>query len=279
MFLIKSLPEITHITQQLRQVGKTIGFVPTMGALHAGHLQLLQTARQQNDIVCCSIFVNPIQFNNPEDYQHYPRVVDEDVRLLEEINCDYLFLPSAADMYPKPLGLTFSFGSLETVMEGAFRPGHFSGVAAVVSKLFHLVNPHKAYFGQKDLQQFAIIRQLVTDLNFNLELVCHPVIREADGLAMSSRNRRLTEPERREAVQLYKALTLAGQGLQTKTVAEVKAEVAAYLQAYKLIRLEYFEVVDAQTLQPLQTPDSTNGIALCIGAYLGQVRLIDNIII
>ena len=279
MYLIESLPEIKQLSQQLRQAGQTIGFVPTMGALHAGHLQLLQTARADNDVVCCSIFVNPIQFNNTEDYQRYPRVVAEDVRILEEIRCDYLFLPAAADMYPKPLGLSFHFGDLETVMEGAFRPGHFSGVATVVSKLFHLVSPHKAYFGQKDLQQYAIIRQLVRDLNFNLDLVCHPIIRENDGLAMSSRNRRLSEPERQEAVQLYRALTLAQEWLQTKSVAEVKAAVAAYLQDYKHVRLEYFEVADASSLQPLATPDSSHGIALCIAAYLGSIRLIDNIII
>jgi pantoate--beta-alanine ligase len=279
MHLIESLSEIQHISQQLRQAGKTIGLVPTMGALHAGHQQLLQTARRENDVVVCSIFVNPIQFNNDEDYQRYPRVLQQDARLLEEIGCDYLFAPAAAHMYPQPLGLSFHFGSLETVMEGQFRPGHFSGVAAVVSKLFHLVNPHKAYFGQKDLQQYAIVQRLVEDLNFNLTLVCHPIIRESDGLAMSSRNRRLTEPERREAVELYKALTLARQGLPTKSVAEVKAAVAAYLLAFPHVRLEYFEIADAVSLQPLAHPQSPNGIALCIAAYLGGVRLIDNIII
>ena len=279
MHLIESLSEIKQLTQKARASGKTIGFVPTMGALHAGHLELLHRARAENDLVCCSIFVNPIQFNNPEDYQHYPRVINEDARQLETTGCDYLFLPAAADMYPRPIALSIHFGALETVMEGKFRPGHFSGVAAVVSKLFHLVNPHKAYFGQKDLQQCAVVRQLVEDLNFNLELVCHPIIREADGLAMSSRNRRLTEPERRQAVQLYTALTLARHWLQTKPVADVKAAVAAYLQDYNLIELEYFEVADAASLQPLATAASSNGLALCIAAYLGRIRLIDNIII
>jgi pantoate--beta-alanine ligase len=250
-----------------------------MGALHAGHLQLLQTARAENQMVCCSIFVNPIQFNNAEDYQRYPRVVEADIRILEAHQCDYLFLPKAGEMYPQPLGLSFHFGDLETVMEGQFRPGHFSGVAAVVSKLFHLVNPHKAYFGQKDLQQYLIIRRLVEDLNFNLELVCHPIIRESDGLAMSSRNRRLGEPERREAVHLYKSLTLAREWLQTKSVAEVKTAVAQYLAGFAHIRLEYFEVADAVSLQPLATAQSPNGVALCIAAYLGSIRLIDNIII
>jgi pantoate--beta-alanine ligase len=279
MYVIQSLPEIKLISQQLRQAGKTIGFVPTMGALHAGHLQLLQTARSQTDVVICSIFINPIQFNNAEDFQLYPRVVAADTQELEAVGCDYLFLPQVADMYPRPLGLSFHFGTLETVMEGQYRPGHFSGVAAVVSKLFHLVNPHKAYFGQKDLQQYAIIQRLVQDLNFNLELVRHPIIRESDGLAMSSRNRRLGEPERRQAVQLYRALTLAREWLQTKSVAEVKAAVAAYLQDFEHVRLEYFEVADAETLEPLAVPQSPNGVALCIAAYLGAVRLIDNMII
>jgi pantoate--beta-alanine ligase len=279
MYLIESLSQIVTLSQQIRQSGKTLGFVPTMGALHAGHLQLLQTAQAQNDVVCCSIFVNPIQFNNAEDYHRYPRVIEADVRLLEEHQCDYLFLPAAAGMYPQPLGLSFNFGSLETVMEGRYRPGHFSGVAAVVSKLFHLVNPHKAYFGQKDLQQYAIIQRLVQDLNFNLELVCHPIIRESDGLAMSSRNRRLNEPERREAVQLYKALQLAQAGLPTKTVAGVKAAVAAYLRDFKHIKLEYFEIADSVSLQPVEVADGSRSLALCIAAYLGDVRLIDNIII
>lgn len=279
MYVIESLSEIKNISQQIRLAGQSLGFVPTMGALHAGHLQLLQTARTENQVVCCSIFVNPIQFNNAEDYQRYPRVVEDDIRILEENQCDYLFLPQAADMYPRPLGLSFQFGQLETVMEGRFRPGHFSGVAAVVSKLFHLVNPHKAYFGQKDLQQYLIIRRLVEDLNFNLELVCHPIIRESDGLAMSSRNRRLSEPERRQAVELYKSLTLARQWLQTKTVAEVKAAVADYLAGFEHIRLEYFEVADAESLQPLAAAQSSQGVALCIAAYLGSVRLIDNMII
>jgi pantoate--beta-alanine ligase len=279
MYVIESLAEIKNISQQIRRAGKTLGFVPTMGALHAGHLQLLQTARAENQVVCCSIFVNPIQFNNADDYQHYPRVVEADIRVLEENQCDFLFLPKAADMYPRPLGLSFHFGALETVMEGQFRPGHFSGVAAVVSKLFHLVNPHKAYFGQKDLQQYLIIRRLVEDLNFNLELVCHPIIRENDGLAMSSRNRRLSEPERRQAVELYKSLTLARQWLQTKSVTEVKAAVADYLKRFAYIRLEYFEVADAADLQPLAAAESPNGVALCIAAYLGGIRLIDNIIV
>jgi len=261
---------------QLRISGETIGFVPTMGALHAGHLQLLRAAARQNSVTVCSIFVNPTQFNNAEDYRLYPRLLEEDLRLLEAENCDYLFSPTAADMYPEEVQLKFNFGSLEQVMEGEFRPGHFNGVATVVSKLFHLVHPHKAYFGQKDLQQYTILDQLVRDLNFDVEMVCHPVVREEDGLAMSSRNRRLTSEQRAAAVHLYKALTLAAELLKSEEIPQVKEAVADYLSRFDLIQLEYFEIVDVKTLQPLAQLNQQASTALCIAAYLGDIRLIDN---
>ncbi len=183
-------------------------------------------------------------------------------------------------MYPDKAKIRFSFGDLETVMEGAHRPGHFNGVALIVSKLFHVVQPHKAYFGQKDLQQFAIIKQLVTDLNFNLELVCYPIVREQDGLAMSSRNRRLTELQRQAAPQLYKALQLAEKMLKENgRVKAVKSAVNAWLEDYPEIKLEYFEIADALTLQPLKEVNSNRETALCIAAFLGEIRLIDNVLI
>jgi len=279
MHVITSLSEIKKQTAQLRSAGKTIGFVPTMGALHAGHLQLLQTAAGQNHITVCSIFVNPTQFNNAEDYRLYPRTLDEDARVLEAEQCDILFAPTAAEMYPEAAQLKFDFGPLEQVMEGKYRPGHFNGVATVVSKLFHLVNPHRAYFGQKDLQQYTILNQMVQDLNFNLELVCHPIIREADGLAMSSRNRRLTAEQRAIAVHLYKALNLASELLKTETIPQVKETVAGYLSQFNQIQLEYLEIVDVKTLQPLTQLNKQAGTALCIAAYLGDIRLIDNVIL
>lgn len=278
MQIITTAAAIKEQTGQFRSSGQTIGFVPTMGALHAGHLQLLQTAAAENDITICSIFVNPTQFNNAEDFKLYPRLLQADAMVLNEHNCQILFAPEVPAMYPEPLQLKFDFGDLERVMEGAFRPGHFTGVAAVVSKLFHLIKPHKAYFGQKDLQQFAIINRLVTDLSFDLELVCHPIVREPDGLAMSSRNRRLTETERQAAVHLYKALQIAHALLPHKNSAQIKDTVAEYLQPFDLIKPEYFEIADPRTLQPLAQAALGQQVALCVAAYVGQVRLIDNIV-
>lgn len=278
MQIITTAAAIKKQTEQIRSSGQTIGFVPTMGALHAGHLQLLQAASAQTDVTICSIFVNPTQFNNAEDFKLYPRLLQADAQVLSQHNCRILFSPEVPEIYPEALQLKFDFGNLEKVMEGTFRPGHFTGVAAVVSKLFHLVKPHKAYFGQKDLQQYAIINRLVTDLSFDLDLVCHPIVREPDGLAMSSRNRRLTAPERQEAAQLYKALQLAQHLLPHKTPAEINNLVMAYLEAYSLIRLEYFEIVDPLTLQSWTQVPVGKPVALCLAAYVGPVRLIDNLI-
>jgi pantoate--beta-alanine ligase len=278
MQIITTAAAIREQTEELRSSGQTIGFVPTMGALHAGHLQLLRTAATETNITICSIFVNPTQFNNTEDFNLYPRLLQADAQVLSQHNCHILFAPEVAAMYPQPLQLKFDFGDLEKVMEGAFRPGHFNGVAAVVSKLFHLIKPHKAYFGQKDLQQYAIINRLVIDLSFDLELVCHPIVREPDGLAMSSRNRRLSAPERQESVRLYQALQLAQDLLLHKSAPEIKAAVSAYLQPYSLIRLEYFEIADPLTLQPLAQLTAGSNVALCLAAYVGPVRLIDNIV-
>lgn len=279
MQVVTHLSEIKKLTETLRTSGKTIGFVATMGALHQGHLELLRTAVQHNTSTICSIFVNPIQFNNPEDYRLYPKTIEHDIALLQENNCDIVFIPEASEMYEQPALLKFYFGALEQVMEGLYRPGHFNGVATVVSKLFHLVKPHRAYFGQKDLQQFAIIRQLVRDLNFDLELVCHRIVREADGLAMSSRNQRLAPVARQVAPRLYEALQQAANQVKDKQVAlqEIKYEVNTFLQQYPEIKLEYFEIVDAGTLQPVS--DFTKPLALCLAAYLDDVRLIDNIIL
>lgn len=279
MKIISSAAAIKKQTEQIRSSGKTIGFVPTMGALHEGHLQLLRTAARENDVTVCSIFVNPTQFNNAEDFKLYPRLLDADAAILAENQCQVLFAPEVPEMYTEALGLKFDFGSLETVMEGQFRPGHFTGVAAVVSKLFHLVKPHRAYFGQKDLQQFAIINRLVTDLSFDLELICHPIVREPDGLAMSSRNRRLSETERQVATHLYKALQLAAQRLPNQPIPEVKTAVVNYLSQFPDIKLEYFEVADARNLQPLGSFENQRNIAFCIAAYVGEVRLIDNLVI
>jgi pantoate--beta-alanine ligase len=262
-----------------RCLGKTIGFVPTMGALHQGHLQLIRAAAAENDVTVCSIFINPTQFNNPDDYRLYPRLLGQDTDLLAQEDVDLVFSPEPESMYPQSAVLKFDFGALGEVMEGRYRPGHFNGVATVVSKLFHIVKPHRAYFGQKDLQQFAIIRQLVQDLSFDLDLVCHPIVREEDGLALSSRNRRLSPEERLQAPALYQALQLAAEKLGQVPVGTLKAEVADFLADRPAIRLEYFEVADAHTLQPLEEGSASGETALCIAAWVGEVRLIDNLLV
>ncbi|WP_210489857.1 pantoate--beta-alanine ligase [Rufibacter aurantiacus] len=279
MLQLTSLSDIRQHTEMLRQQGQRIGFVPTMGALHEGHLSLIRAAKSQNDITVCSVFVNPVQFNNAEDYRLYPRLLEADAQMLNQEGCDVLFAPTAEEMYRQKARLSFDFGELEQVMEGAHRPGHFNGVATVVSKLFHLVKPHQAFFGQKDLQQFAIIQQLVLDLSFDLELVCFPIIREEDGLAMSSRNRRLTPEQRAVAPHLYEALQLLQTQLQSKPVAEAKKETEAFLASFPEIRLEYLEVVHAQTLQPVEEISAGVPVALCLAAFLGEVRLIDNMLL
>jgi pantoate--beta-alanine ligase len=279
MIQITTIAEMRELAQTLRCQGKTIGFVPTMGALHDGHLQLVRASVSENDVTVCSIFVNPTQFNNPEDFRLYPRLVAEDAPLLEAAGCSYLFLPSAEEMYPKPARLVFNFGALEGVMEGADRPGHFNGVGLVVSKLFHIVQPHKAYFGQKDLQQFAIVKQLVADLDFNLELVRYPIVREEDGLAMSSRNRRLTPQQRETAPQLYRALQEAEKMLQNGSVSAIKSMVAEKLQKETGIELAYFEIADPETLQPVTQIPEQGEVAFCLAAFLGDIRLIDNVVV
>jgi len=261
------------------RANQSIGLVPTMGALHEGHLTLIQQARQQTDVVVCSIFVNPVQFNNADDLARYPRTLDADCALLETVGCDIVFAPSADEMYPEAPSLTLNFGELETVMEGAFRPGHFNGVGLVVAKLFNIVQPDKAFFGQKDLQQVAVIRSLIRNLSFPVELVRSPTVRETDGLAMSSRNRNLTLDEREQATTLFAALTLAhDQLVDGQTLAQVKAAVHAFIDAKPAFRLEYIEIANADTLMPADEVLAPGQTAICIAAHLGKVRLIDNLV-
>lgn len=279
MLRFNTVHDLHQHLSTIRQLGKTVGFVPTMGALHMGHLKLIEQAKQACDVVVCSIFVNPTQFNNPADLARYPRTLEQDAAQLETVGTDVLFSPSVADMYPEPTTLRFNFGTLETVMEGASRPGHFNGVGLVVSKLFHMVGPDKAFFGQKDLQQVAVIRCLVHDLNFPLELIRCDTVREADGLAMSSRNRLLTAEERAEAPALFQALTLAqNMLLDEATPEQAKAAVVDYLTQRPAFVLDYIEAVNTDTLQPISELQPPGKTALCIAAHLGQVRLIDNVV-
>jgi pantoate--beta-alanine ligase len=258
--------------------GKTIGLVPTMGALHQGHLELIRTSRLSNDITICSIYVNPAQFNNKQDLVQYPRDLKQDLKKLESVECQAVFCPPDEVMYPDNPVISMDFGQLEKVMEGYFRPGHFKGVALVVSKLFHMVQPDKAYFGEKDWQQLVIIKRLVDDLHFPLEIVSMPIVRETDGLAMSSRNRRLTAEQREVANELYRTLLLVKKELESKTPVESATGLGReYLGQVRSIKLEYLEVVRAYSLDaPVEEP-GLEPLSICIAAYLGEVRLIDNV--
>jgi pantoate--beta-alanine ligase len=257
---------------------KTIGFVPTMGALHEGHLELMRRAKSENDILAVSVFVNPIQFNNPEDLKKYPRDLVRDSALLEQVGCDVLFAPTVDEMYPaEEETKQFDFGPLEKVMEGAFRPGHFNGVAVVVEKLFDIIRPDKAYFGEKDFQQLAIIHRLVAMEDIPVTIVPCPTIREDDGLAMSSRNARLTEDERAVAPLIHKTLLEAVQKSKYATPDEVRLMVKNIFSDQPEFGLEYFEIADEVNLQPVSNWSDSQGIVGFIAAHLGKVRLIDNI--
>ncbi len=280
MHIFTTAAELRTYTEAQRHAGRRLALVPTMGALHDGHLQLVQAAAARCDGVIASVFVNPTQFNNPDDLRLYPRVPEQDAALLAPAGCTALFLPPVAEVYPQPTVLRFDFGPLEQVMEGAHRPGHFNGVATVVSKLFHLARPHVAYFGQKDFQQVAVVRQLVADLSFDLELVVYPTVREADGLAMSSRNRRLSPEARAVAPLIYRVLQQAALRVQGGVgPAEVQQAALAELQQSPDFTPEYFEVADAKTLQPLSHYEAGRAVVLCVAAHLGGVRLIDNVVV
>ena len=280
MLVFTTAAELQTFAESSRAAGRRLGLVPTMGALHAGHLQLVQTAAAQCDEVIATIFVNPTQFNNPDDLRRYPRLPEQDRALLAPAGCTALFMPPVEEIYPQPTVLRFDFGPLERVMEGAHRPGHFNGVATVVSKLFHLARPHRAYFGQKDFQQVAIVRQLIADLSFDLELIACPTQREPDGLAMSSRNLRLSPEARAVAPLLYQVLTqAAAQVRQGVAPAQVQQQALAALAQQPQFTTEYFEVADAQTLQPVAAYAPGRAIVLCVAAHLGGVRLIDNVVV
>ncbi|HKK82495.1 MAG TPA: pantoate--beta-alanine ligase [Prolixibacteraceae bacterium] len=255
----------------------TIGFVPTMGALHQGHLSLINIAGKQSDYVVVSIFVNPTQFNNKEDLDKYPRNLEHDLKLLEKTPCDLVFAPSVNEMYPEKDIRKFDFGNLETVMEGKHRPGHFNGVAQIVSKLFDATMPDKAFFGLKDFQQLAIIRQMTIQFNYGIEIVACETVREDDGLAMSSRNKRLTQPQRESAPLIAKTLNEAKNKITNHNINDIKQWVLSTIDADPNLETEYFEIVDEETLQPVTTWDESVNKIGCIAVNCGEVRLIDNI--
>ncbi|MES2796343.1 MAG: pantoate--beta-alanine ligase [Bacteroidota bacterium] len=279
MIICTTISELTEQLNTHRRGGKTIGFVPTMGALHNGHISLITRALSESDIVVCSIFVNPTQFNNPHDLAIYPRTLETDSDRLNAAGCHYVFAPNAVEMYPIPHQIKFDFGSLEHVMEGKFRPGHFNGVGLVVSKLFNIVKPDIAFFGQKDIQQCAVINRLIIDLSFPIKLVICPTEREKDGLAMSSRNRNLTDEQRSIAPNLHKNMLLCHQLLiEGVAIDEVKILMQNALNQIDGIELEYFEIVDRTNLESIDVYKE-NQSAICIAAFLGKTRLIDNLLI
>jgi pantoate--beta-alanine ligase len=264
--------------ERLKKQGKSIGFVPTMGALHEGHLELMRCAKKDNDILSVSIFVNPIQFNNKEDLVKYPRDLYSDIRKLEEIGCDLLFIPTEQEMYPEGTPQEkYDFGSLETVMEGAFRPGHFNGVAVVVKRLFDVVSPDKAYFGEKDFQQLAIVKKLTEMVKSPVEVIPCPIVREPDGLAMSSRNLRLSKEARKLAAMIYWILRESVKRKNSKSPVELKEWVRRKFDEIEDFDLEYFEIADEETLQPVEAWDEKRKTRGFVAVYLDGVRLIDNI--
>jgi len=276
--------EVLHSKESLqqkilrhREANKAIGFVPTMGALHEGHLSLIECSNRQNEVTVVSVFVNPTQFNRRDDYEQYPRDLTGDLRQLEEAGCDLAFTPSEKEMYPEEDNREFDFGRLDKVMEGQHRPGHFDGVARIVSKLFEAVRPDRAYFGEKDFQQLAIIRELVRQENDNIEIIGCPIIREADGLAKSSRNARLSPEQRKEAAEISQALFAARDQAGHLSVEKVKQRVVERLNKNPQIDVEYFDIVDEHSLQPIERWDETAPKRGCIAAWVGGVRLIDNI--
>lgn len=278
MEIIRTKKNLSEITNKAKSVGKTVGLVPTMGALHAGHLSLIERARKECDFVAVSVFVNPTQFNNANDLVTYPRTEEADCKLLESAGVDVAFIPSVEEIYPEPDTRVFDLGEVANVMEGPMRPGHFNGVAQIVSKLFEMVNPDKAYFGEKDFQQIAVIRKMVEICGFNLEIVSCPIKREADGLALSSRNVRLTPEGRKTAPIIYKTLKDSVEYSQCHTLEETKNYVVNTLNATNGLEVEYYEIVDSISMQPVKDwKDTQNGVQGCITVYCGDVRLIDNI--
>lgn len=277
MQLTKTIASTKQFVHDVRQQGRTIGFVPTMGALHQGHLELMRRAKKENDILVVSIFVNPIQFNNPEDLKKYPRVLEQDLELLKTVNCDLVFVPDVKEMYPESITKTYDFGLLEKVMEGAFRPGHFNGVAIVVQKLIEIAQPHKAYFGEKDFQQLAIIKKLVEIEQINVEIIPCAIVREADGLAMSSRNARLSPEERTIAPKIHQILIEVAAKAKQMDPKSLEKWGFEQLKAEKHFVPEYFQLADDINLQPIDNWHQNHGIRAFVALHLGKVRLIDNI--
>ncbi len=277
MLVVDTIEQLRSYLAAARAEGKSVGLVPTMGALHEGHASLVERSVAENGVTVVSVFVNPTQFNDKGDLERYPRTLDADCRLLERLGASCVFAPSVEEVYPEPDTRVFDFTPLDKVMEGIYRPGHFNGVAQIVSKLFMYVEPDRAYFGEKDFQQLAIIREMVRQMDFKLEIVGCPIVREQDGLALSSRNALLTEEQRRTALAISKTLFASVEYSANHTLADTKQMVEEAIAATEGLELEYYEVVDGNTLQPVAAWDDAPYIVGCITVYCGKVRLIDNI--
>ena len=280
MEIVRKVNNISELCSRAGEEGKTIGLVPTMGALHAGHISLIERARKENDIVVVSVFVNPTQFNNPDDLRTYPRTEEADCRKLEAAGVDYAFIPSVEEIYPKEDTRVFDLGPVAEVMEGAMRPGHFNGVAQIVSRLFAMVNPTRAYFGEKDFQQIAVIRRMAELEGFDtIDIIACPIKREEDGLAMSSRNVRLTPRQREIAPNIHAILVESTKLAGELTLDETIKYVVDKINSFEEMEVEYYQIVNPLTMQPIkQWSEATAGESVgCITVYLGDVRLIDNI--
>lgn len=280
MNIIKTIPELLEQVENLKSKGKTIGLVPTMGALHNGHISLFKHAKKEVDYVIGTIFINRIQFNNSEDFTKYPRTEEKDREMLEMANCDLLFMPDEDEIYQGMQHINVELGAIGEVMEAQYRPGHFDGVARIVYRFFSLIKPDIAFFGQKDLQQFKVIETMTRQLNLPVELKMCPIIREDDGLAMSSRNMRLSDEAREMAPKLFAALNYAGDLIEFgDSPDQVKSKVHKFIEKFPAFSLEYIEIADLETLMPVSVVKRGEKIALCIAAFLDGIRLIDNIII
>jgi pantoate--beta-alanine ligase len=279
MLILTSAAEVTAVSKEAHRAGKRVGFVPTMGALHAGHLSLVRTARAQTDVVIASVFVNPRQFGPNEDFSRYPRDPEKDAALLAAEKTDYLFLPSVEEMYPAGANSWVAVEGLSDKLDGRSRPGHFHGVTTVVAKLFNIVQPDMAFFGQKDAAQAAIVSKMVDDLNFDVRIMVCPIVREGDGLAMSSRNVYLAPEQRKQALVLYRSLMrvqmLADRGESSASRLKIAGEQV--MAEEPAVRLDYFEIVDCRTLDPVA--DISSGALVAVAAYVGSTRLIDNIVV
>ena len=279
MKVVTTKKELISFINDFRKKSKTIGLVPTMGALHEGHLSLVRECKKNTDITVVSIFVNPTQFNDPEDLKRYPRTPEQDISLLNTVDCDLVFLPTVEEVYPEKDIRKFNFGYLENIMEGARRPGHFNGVGQVVSRLFDIVTPDKAFFGMKDFQQIAIIKNMVQQLNYKIDIVSCPIIREASGLALSSRNMLLDEEHKKNAPHIYATLKKARNLVAQMSVDDLKKWITDQIDSNPYLKTEYVEIVDNTTLQIIQNWNEKNDRVVCVAVHAGKIRLIDNIVL